>query len=107
MTTMFAIVRTGGKQYLVREGQTLRIEKVPVKEGEPLDLDVLLVADEEGKEVKVGAPTVAGAKVLARVAGHGLGEKVMVVKYKPKVRYKRTVGHRQPFTAVKVEKITA
>ncbi len=103
----FAIVRTGNKQYLVREGQTIRIEKVPVKEGEVLDLDVLLVADDDGKAVKAGAPTVSGAVVTARVISHGRAEKVSVVKYKPKVRYKRNVGHRQHFTAVKVEKIAA
>ena len=102
---MFAIVRTGGKQYLVREGETIRIEKVPVKEGDELDLDVLLVADEEGKNVKLGMPNVSGASVSARVISHGLGKKVSVVKYKPKVRYKRNVGHRQPFTAIKVESV--
>lgn len=101
----FAIIRTGGKQYKVEEGQTLRIERVPVKEGDVLDMDVLLVADGEGKAVQIGAPTVSGAKVTARVVSHGRGEKVSVVKYKPKVRYKRRVGHRQNFSEVKIEKI--
>ncbi len=101
----FAIIRTGGKQYKVAEGQTLRIEKVLVKEGDVLDMDVLLVADGEGKAVQIGAPTLSGAKVTARVVSHGVGDKVSVVKYKPKTRYKRRVGHRQPYTAVKIEKI--
>lgn len=104
---MFAIIQTGGKQYKVHEGQTLRIEKVPVKAGEILNLDVLLSFDEEAKNVKLGQPTVAGARVTARVLEHGRGDKVHVIKYKPKVRYSRNVGHRQPFTAVKIEKIEA
>lgn len=101
----FAIVRTGGKQYKVAEGQTLRIEKVPVKEGDVLDMDVLLVADGEGKAVQIGQPLVTGAKVTARVVSHGVGEKVSVVKYKPKIRYKRRVGHRQPETIINIEKV--
>ena len=99
----FAIVRTGGKQYKVVEGQTLRIEKVPVKEGDVLDMDVLLVADSEGKAVQIGQPFVSGAKVTARVVSHGVGDKVSVIKYKPKVRYKRNVGHRQPESIVSIE----
>lgn len=104
---MFAIVKTGGKQYKVAQGQTVRIEKVPFKEGELLDLDVLLIADEDGKKVEIGKPYVAGAKVTARIVSHGLGDKISVVKYKPKVRYQRNVGHRQPYSAIKIEKIAA
>lgn len=104
---MFAIVRTGGKQYLVREGETMNVEKILVDEGQLVNLDVLLLADEEGNDVKIGAPVVAGAVVSARVLVHGRGEKVSVVKYKPKVRYKRNVGHRQPFTSIKIESIKA
>ncbi|OGL79728.1 50S ribosomal protein L21 [Candidatus Uhrbacteria bacterium RIFCSPHIGHO2_12_FULL_57_11] len=104
---MFAIVKTGGKQYKVAQGQTLRIEKVPVKEGELLDLDVLLIADEEGKRVEIGKPFLTGAKVTARIVSHGLGDKVHVIKYKPKVRYKRNVGHRQPYSQIKIEKLAA
>lgn len=101
----FAIVRTGGKQYKVVEGQTLRIEKVTVKEGDVLDMDVLLVADGEGKAVQIGQPLVTGAKVTARVVSHGVGDKVSVVKYKPKSRYQRRVGHRQPESMINIEKI--
>lgn len=85
----------------------MRIEKVPFKEGDLLDLDVLLIAEEDGKKVEVGKPFVTGAKVTARIVSHGLGEKVHVVKYKPKIRYQRNVGHRQPFTEVKIEKVAA
>lgn len=102
---MIAVVKTGGKQYKVREGETLRIEKVAAEVGEPLALEVLLVADEEGGDLRIGNPVVSGAAVTARVLEHGLGEKVHVVKYKPKVRYRRNVGHRQPYTKVKIEKI--
>src|SRR3989338_3796692 len=101
---MIAVVKTGGKQYVVREGQELVaewIEESPV--GSTIELTTFLVADEEGKNVKVGNP-VAG-KVTAKVMEHGRGEKVLVVKYKPKSRYRRHVGHRQPFTKLKIEKI--
>lgn len=101
----FAIVRTGGKQYTVKQGETIRIERVLVKEGEVLDMDVLLVADEEGGMVELGKPTISGARVTARVVEHGRGDKVLVTKYKRKVRYTRNVGHRQPFTSIKIEKV--
>lgn len=102
---MYAIIATGGKQYKVQEGQTLRIEKMPVKEGEILNLDVMLSFDQDAKDVKLGRPVLAGAQVSARVLSHGLHDKIEVVKYKPKVRYTRRRGHRQPFTAIKVESI--
>lgn len=104
---MFAIIKTGGKQYAVREGEKMRIEKIDAPEGGELSFEVLLLADDEGREVKVGRPFVAGAKVTAKVTGHGLGEKTHVVKFKRKVRYHKNVGHRQPFTAVQIEKIAA
>lgn len=104
---MFAIVRTGGKQYEVREGEELRIEKLEAEPGAVVDLEVLFVSDEEGKSLKLGTPTVAGAKVSAKVLEHDRADKVSVIKYKPKVRYRRNVGHRQPFTKIKIEKISA
>jgi len=103
---MFAIVKTGGKQFVVREGEELIaewLEENPV--GSTVELMTLLVSDDEGKDVKVGKPTVG--KVSATVVEHGRGEKVLVVKYKPKSRYRRHVGHRQPFTKLKIEKISA
>jgi large subunit ribosomal protein L21 len=104
---MFAIVRTGGKQYEVREGQELNVEKLELEPSVSLDLEVLLASDEEGKDLKLGMPLVAGAKVSAKVLLHDRADKVSVVKYKSKVRYRRNVGHRQPFTKIKIEKITA
>ncbi len=104
---MIAVIATGGKQYIVREGQELQVEWLEESAvGSKLELVPLLVADEEGKAVKVGTPTVAGAKVTCSVMEHGRDEKVLVVKYKPKSRYRRHVGHRQPFTMLKIEKIT-
>ncbi len=104
---MFAIIKAGGKQYEVREGQELHIELLPTEIGKSIDLEVLLVADDEGANVKVGKPLVSGAKVSATVVEHGKEDKVSVIKFKPKSRYRRNVGHRQPFTKIKIEKITA
>ncbi|MFH1404622.1 MAG: 50S ribosomal protein L21 [Patescibacteria group bacterium] len=104
---MFAVINTGGKQYLVKEGQELKIELLEAEIGKSIDFDALLIADEKGENVKVGAPHVSGAKVTATVVEHDRDKKVLVVKYKPKVRYRRHVGHRQPFTKIKIEKITA
>lgn len=104
---MIAVVKTGGKQYKVHQGQELAIEKIEQEPGTSVELEVLLVANEDGTSLKLGTPTVSGAKVTAQVVEQGRHEKVLVVKYKPKVRYKRNVGHRQPFTKVKIEKITA
>ena len=102
-----AVITTGGKQYLVKEGDSLRVEKLEVKEGESLSFDPLLVMDESGKDVKVGTPSVKGAKVAAKVTGQGRADKVTVIKFHAKTRYKRKAGHRQPFTALKIESIKA
>lgn len=102
----FAVIQTGGKQYLVHEGQELKVEKLEKQDGERIEFEALLVSDDEGKSTKVGTPTVSGAKVTASVIETGRGKKVSVIKYKPKVRYRRNVGHRQPFTKIKIEKIS-
>ncbi len=102
-----AVIQTGGKQYLVKPGETLRVEKLAVKAGDKMDFDALLVADENGANAKVGAPTVKGAKVSCAVVGQGRADKVLVVKFKCKVRYMRKAGHRQEYTALKVEDIKA
>ncbi len=104
---MFAVIKTGGKQYKVKEGQTLDIEKLEIEDGKPVQFDALLVSDDDGKDVKVGTPTVSGAKVTAKVVESGKGKKVSVIKYKPKSRYRRNVGHRQPFTKIQIESIKA
>lgn len=102
---MYAVVESGGKQYRVEEGATLRVERLPGEPGGSVTLDrVLLVSD--GQTVTVGTPVVPGASVQARVLGHGRGRKVTVLKYRPKAHYRRKQGHRQGFTALRVEKIT-
>lgn len=104
---MFAVIKTGGKQYIVRQGQELKVEKLELDEGKTLEFEAMLISDEEGKEVKVGAPIVSGAKVTAKVLEQGRAKKVSIIKFKSKSRYRRNVGHRQPFTKILIEKITA
>lgn len=100
---MYAIIRTGGKQYSVEEGKLITIEKIDKVVGEEVVFeDVLLVA---GDEMKIGQPTVAGAKVVAKVLEQGKGKKIRIFKYKAKSNYRRRQGHRQPFTKVQIEKI--
>jgi len=101
---IYAIVQTGGKQYRVSPGETIDVERLPAEEGSTVELDqVLLVAD--GENVRVGTPIVEGAKVIAEVVGEGKGEKVIVFKYKPKVRYRRMKGHRQLHTRLAIKQI--
>ena len=103
---MFAVIFTGGKQYLVKEGDTLRVEKLDAEKGSTVEFDkVLLTAKEDGADVKLGTPFLEGAKVSATVEEQGRAKKVRVVKYKRKIRYKRVFGHRQPFTKIKIAKI--
>jgi large subunit ribosomal protein L21 len=100
----YAIVQTGGKQYRVSSGETIDVMHLPAVEGSTVELDqVLLIAD--GESVRVGAPTVKGAKVLAEVLGEGKGKKVIVFKYKPKVRYRRKKGHRQLYTRLAIKEV--
>ena len=101
--TIYAVVETGGKQYKVSPGQTIEVEKLAAS-GDTVELDkVYLVAD--GDKVTVGNPTVPGAKVIANVVGYGKSDKVMVYKFKAKVRYRRKKGHRQPFTRLAIKEI--
>ncbi|MFA5129637.1 MAG: 50S ribosomal protein L21 [Patescibacteria group bacterium] len=101
---MFAVIKTGGKQYIVREGQEIKIEKLPGEAGEAVEFDVLLTAEEDGSKVDVGTPLLA-KKAKASIVEHGKGVKLDIVKYKAKSRYTRRTGHRQLFTKVKVGKI--
>ncbi len=99
----FAVIRTGGKQYKVSEGDVLEVEKLDVKAGDKVSFEeVLLVAD---KDVKVGAPVVDGAVVEAKVVDQVKGEKISGFKYKAKARYRRRYGHRQQLTKVEIKKI--
>ncbi|PJA46964.1 50S ribosomal protein L21 [Candidatus Uhrbacteria bacterium CG_4_9_14_3_um_filter_36_7] len=102
---MFAIIQTGGKQYQVKEGMQLLIEKVEVNEGETMSFEPLLIFKEEG-EIFIGTPALGGKTVTAKVLSHGRSKKVPIIKYKPKVRYRRNVGHRQPYTKIQIEKIS-
>ena len=97
---MKAIFVTGGKQYMVEEGQELYVEKLDVEEGQNVVLDKVLYVDG-----KVGTPTVKGAKVVAKVLKHGKQKKVLVFKYKPKKKYRKTQGHRQPYTKILIKSI--
>jgi large subunit ribosomal protein L21 len=103
---MFVVIKTGGKQYKVKEGSVLEVEKIAGNPGDKVEFNqILLAADEEGKDVKIGKPYLEGAKVSAEILEQGKGEKVNVIKYKPKVRYRRKVGHRQMYTKVKIKGI--
>lgn len=102
---MYAVIVTGGKQYLVTEGQKLKVEKLELEAGASFDLDCLLVSDETGEQVKVGTPLVPGGKVTAKVLLQGRADKISIVKFKSKARYRRNVGHRQPFTEIQIESI--
>ncbi len=103
---MYAIIKTGGKQYKVAEGDVIRVEKLGVDAGETVTFDEVLFVSNDGT-VTAGTPTVAGAKVEATVTAIGKGKKIRVFKFKPKNNgNKKTQGHRQPFTAVKIDKIT-
>ncbi len=99
-----AVIKTGGKQYKVAEGLVVKIEKLDKKLNDQVSFDTLLIADEDGKDVKIGTPSL-GEKVTGEVIKEGKADKVTVVKYKNKTRYKRTLGHRQPYLAVKITSI--
>ena len=103
---MYAVIVTGGKQYKVSEGDTLFIEKLNAEEGAAVTFDQVLVAG-EGENVKVGAPTVEGATVEAKVVKNGRSKKIYVFKMKRKKNYRRKQGHRQPYTKVEITKINA
>ena len=104
---MIAVIKTGGKQYKVKEGAKLKVEKLDVEKDTSIDFDeVLLVSDEKGGDTKIGKPNIEGAKETAKVLEQGRSKKIDVIKYKRKIRYRKKYGHRQPFTEVQIEKIT-
>ena len=104
---MYAIIKTGGKQYKVSEGDVIYVEKLGVEDEALVTFDEVLAVG-EGESLKVGAPTVEGATVTAKaLVGEGKAKKVVVYKYKPKKGYHKKQGHRQPFTKVVIEKINA
>lgn len=103
---MYAVVRTGGKQYVVSEGDFFKVEKLPGAVGESVVFeDVLFVSDESG--IKVGAPTVAGSKVSGTIVEQGRGKRLIVFKMKRRKGFRKKQGHRQYYTGVKVDRIEA
>ena len=101
---MLAVIKTGGKQYIVSPGSKIKIEKIDKKDGDEIIFhDVLLL--EKNKKVEIGNPIVKGAKVTGKVLEQGKDKKKIVFKYKPKKRYKVKKGHRQPYTEVQITKI--
>ena len=101
---MYAIIESCGKQYKVAEGDVVFFEKLDVEEGKKVTFDKVVLVSED-KKVEVGAPYVKGVKVEGKVVSHGKGKKVLVYKYKAKKNYRRTQGHRQPYTKVEITKI--
>ena len=101
---MYAVIKTGGKQYRVAPGENIKIEQIPADVGAQIVLDqVLMVSD--GDAVTLGTPLVAGAKVSATVLGHGRGEKVKIFKMRRRKHYQKTQGHRQNYTEIRVDSI--
>ena len=97
---MYAVIRTGGKQYRVSEGQTLRVEKLTGKAGDKITFSEVLLLG--GDAPKVGQPFVKGAQVAAEIVGEGKGKKIVVFKFKRRKNYRRKNGHRQPYTELRV-----
>ncbi|MDP8033397.1 50S ribosomal protein L21 [Pasteurella atlantica] len=103
---MYAVFQSGGKQHRVSEGQVIRLEKLEVATGETVEFDkVLMVVN--GEDIQIGAPVVAGSKVVAEVVSHGRGDKIKIVKFRRRKHSRKQQGHRQWFTEVKITGITA
>lgn len=101
---MLAVIKTGGKQYIVAPGQKIKIEKLEKKDGDEVVFDQVLLL-EKGKKVEIGNPLVDGTKVTGKILSQGKGKKVIAFKYKAKTRYHKKKGHRQPFTEIEITKI--
>ena len=103
---MYAVIKTGGKQYKVAPGDMVKVEKLDAKKGDTIEIkDVFMVAD--GDKVTVGKPMVANALVTAEVLGDGRGEKLLIFKHRRRKGFRKTIGHRQDFTTLKVKEIKA
>ena len=101
---MYAVFKTGGKQYRVAQGDKLRVEKLPGNVGDAVSFDEVLLLG--GDSLKIGTPVVKGAKVSAKITDQGLGKKIIVFKFRRRKNYRRKTGHRQPFTALEITSIT-
>jgi len=103
---MYAVIKTGGKQYRVEEGQTIRVEKLDADEGSTVEMpEVLMVAN--GDDIKIGAPYVENGKVSADIVEHGRGDKIRIIKFNRRKHYRKQMGHRQAYTAIKITSISA
>jgi large subunit ribosomal protein L21 len=103
---MYAIIKTGGKQYRVRSGEQVRVETLPAEVGAAVSFDQVLMVG-EGEGVQVGAPLVAGALVKATVLGHGRGDKVRIFKLRRRKHFQKSQGHRQDYTEIRIDDIVA
>jgi len=103
---MYAVIKTGGKQYKVSEGETLKVETLAAEIGSSIELNnVLMVSD--GEKIQIGTPYLETGKVTATIASHGRHKKIRIVKFKRRKHYQKEMGHRQNYTEIKVEKISA
>jgi len=104
MAKMHAVIATGGKQYIVTEGNIIKVEKLEAKEGEKIKLDQVLMLEKDG-EYQFGQPLIENSYVEGIVLRQGRAKKIVVFKYKPKKKYQKKLGHRQSFTEIQIEKI--
>lgn len=103
---MYAVITSGSKQFTVKEGETLKLEKLPAEVGSTITFDnVLMVSN--GDDIKLGKPFVKGAKVTATVVDHGRHKKIVIIKFRRRKHHKKQMGHRQYYTEVKIEQIVA
>ena len=102
---MYAVIKTGGKQYRVSEGDTLRLETIDAKTGDSIEFDQVLMVG-EGEDVKIGTPVVEGGKVTATVKSHGRGDKVEIIKFRRRKHHMKRMGHRQNYTEVEITGIS-
>ncbi|MCI0507355.1 MAG: 50S ribosomal protein L21 [Gammaproteobacteria bacterium] len=103
---MYAVIKTGGKQYRVTKGDKLKVEKLPVEAGSSVEInDVLMVGD--GDQVTVGSPLIDGGKVTATVVAHGRGDKIEIIKFKRRKHHQKRTGHRQDYTEIEITNISA
>ncbi len=103
---MHAVIATGGKQYLVKEGDIIKVEKLEGQEGEKVNLDQVLMLEEDG-DYQFGRPLIENSFVKGKILKQGRAKKIIVLKYKPKKKYKKKTGHRQSYTEIKIEQINA
>jgi len=101
---MLAVIKTGGKQYLVSPNKKIKIEKIAGKEGDNIEFAEVLLIEKDGK-VEIGKPLIKNAKVIGKILKQGKGKKIIIFKYKPKKRYSKKTGHRQHFTEVEIKDV--